>query len=108
MRENLSFIKTLDRYKGFTLLDNPVRFNELLKNKNLDMVQLHSIAPVMEDDKPVDIIGFCGGFKWKDGVITSLDGDSYNDNFYVYGYEEFSNEPMGVSKGIDILVGDDW
>ena len=34
-------LKSSDRYKGFTLLDNPVCFKDMFKGKVFDAVQLH-------------------------------------------------------------------
>jgi hypothetical protein len=100
-------ISTLERYKDFTILDNPVIFSDLFVNKNIDVVQLHSTQIINMDDHK-DIVGFCGQCEWKNNQIKSLDGDSYSDNMKVYGYEWFSNEEEGIRVGVDILVGEDW
>ena len=95
------------RYKDFTFLDESIPFKELFANKNIEYVQVHSLK-VIETDAYRGIIGFCGTFKWEDGFITSLDGDSYSKDMMVYGYNYFEYEEASDGIGLDILVGDDW
>lgn len=100
----------LERYKDFTYLDKPEKFCELMANKNYDTVQVHTAAPAEDND----IVGFCGSFSWKDNVLKSLDGDSYNQNMLVYGYSEFTSSKVvdekcvNDEKCLDILVDNDW
>lgn len=101
-------LKTSDRYEGFTFLDKPVCFKDMFKDKDFDVVQLHSTQIIDIGNGVKDIVGFCGIFRWTDGKIYPLDGDIYYDDFKILGFEEFQNIPMGVNVGIDILVGDDW
>ena len=49
-----------------------------------------------------DIIGFAGQCEVKNGEIIPLDGDTYNPDMTIYGYN------MGSGRGLDILVGSDW
>lgn len=86
------------RYDGFTILENPVLFSELFKDKNISLVQLHDVNVFGLDGKEY-ICGFAGTFKWKNNKIIPLDGDSYSDKMEVLGYEWFNNY-----KSIDILV----
>lgn len=106
MNELKEFIKNSDRYSKFTLLNEPIPFKELFKDKNFDCVQLHSAQTFTYKNGTKDIVGFCGVFNWTDNTIKPLDGDSYNDNFTVLGYERFSTQ--NKNNCIDILVGDDW
>ncbi len=101
------FLKDNERYKGFTILDKPIKFEDYFADKNIDVVQLHSIE-TYGDEHNKDVIGFCGVCKWKEGKIEALDGDSYTSQMTIYGYEWWSNEEEGIEKGIDILVGTDW
>lgn len=99
------------RYKDFTILDNPVPFNEFAKDQDIQLVQTHSTQIVQVGNEPPYkkfIIGFCGQFGWKDNKLNSLDGDSYSDSMMVLGYEWFTNEEKGITKGLDILTGEDW
>ena len=99
---NVDKVFTLTKYKRFTRLIEPLPFNEVFKNTNIELVQVHCIEWCM----PSDIIGFCGTFKYENNEIISLDGDSYNKEALVYGYNWFENEDN--IKCLDILVGDDW
>lgn len=101
-------IMNSERYKDFCLLDTPIPFKEMFKNKDFDVVQLYSTQIITHKDGSKHLIGFCGAFKWKNRKIISLDEDSYCDDFKVLGYTEFKNEKEGISSGIDILVGNDW
>ena len=100
----IKYLKGATRYKGFTLLEDPVRFNDLFAGKEYEKVQLFCTDTIENDGDVVGICGFCGICSWKNGKITPLDGDSYNSEMAVYGYEEWGNG----EKGIDVLVGTDW
>lgn len=104
----LDIIKKEDRYKDFTILEKPIKFKDLFKDVDFDVVQLHSTQVYELKNGEKDIVGFCGLFKWKNNKIKPLDGDSYYDGFTVIGYEKFTNEEDGINSGIDLLVGDDW
>ena len=109
MDELKNILKNSYRYSHFTLLDDTVPFNELFKDQNFDLVQVHStelIGSNTNSDK--DIVGFCGIFEWKNNTLKSLDGDSYNESMNVIGYETITNEKENITAGIDILVGNDW
>lgn len=106
MSELKEIIKNSDRYNKFTLLDEPISFEELFKDENFDCVQLHSTHIFSYKNGVQDIVGFCGVFSWINNDIKSLDGDSYSDNFKVIGYERFTTQDK--DKCIDILVDDDW
>ena len=93
-------VKDDPRYKGFTLSDNPVPFREQFK-EDIPVVQLHAILTPCG----VDIIGFCGVFKWEKGKVIPLDHDYYTDTFLVLGYEWFEHNG---EQCLDVLVGDDW
>ena len=92
-------------FEGFKLLDQPQKFSELFLNQNFDDVELVSIIRLMTEKK---VGRFLGAFEWKDNEIESLDGDSYNTDMTVYGYEFFENPEAGVLNGVSILVGNDW
>jgi len=102
-----SIIKKSNRYSNFILLDSPIPFDELFKDKNFELVQLHSTQIIGKGDIK-DIVGFCGVFYWQNNEIIPLDGDSYNKSMMVLGYEMFKNEEENISTGLDILVGNDW
>lgn len=100
-KELKSILAANEWYSDFTLLDSPVPFSKWAKNKNYPTVQVHDTT-VFEWDDGDDILGFVGAFKWEDNQLTSLDGDTYNPDMPVIGYEEFDG-------GVDILVkGGEW
>lgn len=90
-----------ERYKNFTLLKRPKPFSIFAKNKNYLCVQVHSLEQI----RGGGIVGFCGEFGWDVDKLTPIDGDSYNPNMMVFGYNTFFH--LG-HKCLDILVGDDW
>lgn len=94
----LKQLKKQERYRDFTIFEEPVPFESFAKGKSYKTVQLHSIQPVLGQG----IVGFCGVAKWEKDNILSLDGETYTKSMSIYGYEEFGN------GGIDVLVGDDW
>lgn len=90
-----------ERYADFKILDAPAPFAEWAKDKDYPTVQLHDTT-VYKWDGGADIVGFAGVFAWEDNQLTSLDGDTYNPDMPVVGYEEFDG-------GVDILVkGGEW
>ena len=102
MTEELkSVLAANERYSSFTLLDVPVPLSEWAKDKDYPTVQLHDTTVYKWDDG-ADVVGFAGVFAWEDNQLTSLDGDTYNPDMPVIGYEEFDG-------GVDILVkGGEW
>ena len=102
MTEELkSILAANERYSNFKILDTPVPFAEWAKDKDWPTVQVHDTT-LYKFDYGTDIVGFVGVFEWKDNVLTSLDGDTYNPDMPVIGYEEFED-------GVDILVeGGKW
>lgn len=90
------------KYASFNLLDEPVPFDVLMKDKDFKLIQVYST----EIDSANDIVGFCGEFAWKDNKLEPLDGDSYNPHMTVYGYKEWSCNL--IQEGLNILVGEDW
>lgn len=100
-------IRKNNRYKNFTLLENPVKFCDMQAGNNIDMVQIHS-TQTFGNPADLHIVGFAGQFSWKDNTIIPLDGDSYNPEMTVYGYEWFENKEKGINRGLDILVDSDW
>ena len=93
-------IKKLPRYQNFTIVEDPISFNEMFKDTNIDVVQLHSVEVIADT-----IVGFCGVFMWHDNTLTPLDGDSYSENVLVLGYDWFEHNG---EKCLDILVDNDW
>jgi len=92
-------LSNLSRYKNFTILDEPIAFNTLFRDKDFSTVQLHSIETCGDDD----IVGFCGVVSWIDEELTPLDHDSYYPSMKVYGYEEWNKNGETM---LDILVFD--
>ena len=115
-------IKNIERYKGFTILDEPIPFSKFAKNKEYDVVQVHltQVIDIGTTDENgfhfdgYDIVGFAGVFEWKSNTLKSLDGDTYNKNMNVLGYSRFytavRNDDGKIinQQCLDILVGDDW
>lgn len=106
--QSVDKLKEIEGYTDFTILDTPVKFSDLFKNRNFDVVEVHSIQKVNFDKCKEDIVGFCGTFRWKNNKLESLDGDSYNRDTLIYGYEEFTNKEYNVDSGLSILVGNNW
>ena len=90
-------VRNIDRYKKFTYLHESIRFNKCFKNQNFDLVQVHDINPIGDVG---EVLGFVGTFKWENNKIISLDGDSYEPDMKIYGYNKFAD------KKVDILVMD--
>lgn len=96
-----------DRYKNFKFFSTPIPLKELIQDKKIEVVQVHS-TQIYGEGENKDIVGFCGQFSCKDGKITPLDGDSYNENMTVIGYSWWTNKESKIELGLDILVGNDW
>lgn len=96
---DISIIKTNPRYKNFQCFERPIAFNELFRDTDYDVVQVHDMMPL---DDPV---GFVGVFKWKSNALTPLDGDTYNANMPVWGFNVFINKDM--QECLDVL-SDNW
>ena len=107
-------------YKNFTFIDYGVSLTDLLEEDLLEdkeiendglLIQIHSIESLRDKEDNVNgIVGFVGQCEFKNGKIAPLDGDTYNPEMTVYGYNWFtySNPDMGSGRGLDILVGSDW
>ncbi len=106
MSEWKKIIKTIERYKDFTIEDDPKPFNALFAGKDIPCVQVHSVELCGDDD----IVGFCGVFLWNGDSVPAtvgpLDGDTYYPDMLVLGHHWF--EGKNGYKCLDILVGNDW
>ena len=87
------------RYKNFKILDEPQCFSDMYKDRDFETVDVHSVYVISN----TQILGFCGSFQWKNGYVIPCDGDTYNREMLVLGYEY--DERVDV---LDILVGNDW
>ena len=99
----IDYLKTIDRYKNFTFLEDPVPFNEFFQGENYSLVQLHDIHNCGSVDQP-EIVGFAGAFQWVGDILTPLDGDTYYDDMLITGYNKFDYKG---DTGLDILV-EEW
>ena len=99
--ENLDYVKSNERYEDFIFLDKPIIFNEFFRDKDYDVVQIHDINRLNIKGHENEIIGFAGAFKWKNNNLIALDGDSYDSNVKVYGYDILDDNS---EKVLDILV----
>lgn len=109
INELKKIIKHSERYKDFILLDNPISFKDFFKDKDFDVVQIHSGEMFdVPGEKEKTIVGFCGMFSWQNNILKPLDGDIYSPSMDIIGYKEFSNEEEKINTGLDILVGDEW
>lgn len=103
----LMVAKNSTRYKDFTFFDKPqdkpVPFDELMKNEDIDCVQVH-LLQTYECEGHKDLVGFAGIFEWKNNILKSLDGDTYNPKSLVYGYSWFKTKDG--KRCLDILVED--
>ncbi len=88
------------RYQDFTILNNPVLFNEFARDKNIDCVQPHVIISA----KDKTFITWAGSFEWKNNELNSLDGDCYNETMKILAYEWFENKEINIECGLDIIV----
>lgn len=87
-------LKKNERYEDFTFLDDgPVVFSKYFKDRNIPIVQVHNTTEIGDGI-------FSGQFKWEQGKIVSLDGDSYDDPVVV-GYNWFEHKGQNC---LDILV----
>ena len=93
-------LKKSARYSGFKFLDTPVICDEYFKGRNYEIVQLHDMTPIADDD----IIGFAGVVKWENDKLSPLDGDSYTAKMPVWGFSEFEDNGKLC---LDILV-EEW
>lgn len=103
--EMRAYLKSTERYADFEIVDEPERFNKFFANENFDVVQVHDVAPIEIDGK-IGVCGFAGQFSWIDGVLKPLDGDCYNKETLVLGYDKFETEDG--KHCIDIMVAEDW
>ena len=95
-----------ERYKDFTLFEKGIPFLEWIKDKGeVKLIQVHDITPI----EKIDFCGFCGVFAWNGSKIESLDGDCYNEDMEILGFDTFDTTLEGKEiKAYDILVGSDW
>lgn len=76
-----------ERYKDFLFLEKPTEFDKTdLFSDEYAEIQLHDVSKI--PGYP-EVVGFCGVFKIENGEIISLDGDSYDPQMIVVGYQEF-------------------
>lgn len=92
-------VNKVDRYSNFTVLNKPVPFNKAFSGMDIPIVQVHMV----DSENISEICGFCGGFEWVGDRLRPLDGDSYDPEMLVYGYNWFMCE---CGNGLDILVSD--
>ena len=62
-KELKELILSKDRYNDFTILDNPVSFKDLFKDRDYDVVQVHDTTLFSYEDGEKDIVGFSGVFE---------------------------------------------
>ena len=91
------------KYSRYEMLTEPVKWCDFAKNKDYDHVSVHAYLQTTPFTNST--ILFVGAFEWHNNNLESLDGDIYNNDMLVYGYEEWNDN---VTKGIHIIVGDDW
>lgn len=90
---------SMDRYKNFIYLEQPMEFcNTLLFSDKYNLIQIHDNTPVGEDN----IVGFAGVCKVENGEVIPLDGDSYTKYMTVIAYEEFTTD--NGKLGLNLLV----
>lgn len=91
-------IKNHPRYKRFTFFEVPVAFNEYFKDKDYNLVQVHDISDC------TDPVGYVGDFEWKSNVLKPLDGDTYNEDMTIWGFNVFINKD--IQECLDVLSTD--
>ncbi len=86
------------RYKNFIYLNKETIFEDLFRDKNYPIVQLHDTTPCGDS-----IVGFCGTCSWINNELKPLDHDSYTSKMTVIAYSEFEHEDKVC---LDIIVTD--
>ena len=97
-------VLNIDRYKGFIILDDPRKFKEISELNCLQkpIVQLHDMTSI---NNGKDIIGFCGVTMWENGKLIPLDGDNYDSDMLIYGYNiTHIKDNFGSKILVDILI----
>lgn len=90
-------VKKLKLYADYTILDNPIKFNEWLKDSEYIIVEVHSIEKWLDT-----VVGYVSIFGWEKNKMTLIDGDQIDPKTVVYGYKAFSSE--NVENGLNILI----
>ena len=83
--------KTNERYDDFVFISGSTNmpFRLFAADDNYHIVQVYDLSIIPSAD---DIVGFAGQFRWENKKITSLDGDSYNPDMTIWGYEIFRDD----------------
>ena len=74
-------VKKLKLYADYTILDNPIKFNEWLKDSEYIIVEVHSIEKWLDT-----IVGYVSIFGWEKNKMTLIDGDQI-DPKTIDGYD---------------------
>lgn len=81
-----------------------MKVKDLIKDKDYDYIffrlKLKPGSPLPNDEI---FIGCC---KSKNGILISLDGDTYNEEEGVVSYEEWSRD--GILNGLTVVVRSEW
>ena len=112
MKDWKEIVKNSERYSDFIILDEPMSFKEFATDHgDIDLVQVHSTSVMELSNGECDIVGFAGQFRWRNNRLIPLDGDTYNEDMTVLGYDWFypvADTHLLSGECLDILVGDDW
>ena len=96
------------RYDDFVFIKDSfsdstnIPFSAFAKDDNYHIVQIYDLSLISDAD---DIVGFAGQFRWENNKITSLDGDSYNPDMTIWGYEIFRDDDGNTCLTV---LSNDW
>lgn len=74
---------------------------DLIKEKDYDYIEYRITIPSGSNI-------FAGHFSSKDGLIISLDGDSYSASEEILSYKEWSKPQNNIKNGLTVVVKGNW
>ena len=80
---------------------------DLISKNDYDYIEWRVVLPKRFGD--IDI--FCGICKSVNGVLISLDGDTYSEDTEIIRYEEWVNLENGIDNGltvVELIEEEDW
>lgn len=94
-----------DKYGSFIILDKPIKFSELFKNRDIQYIQLYKmITSEQELNQNITEVIFVGIFQWINNEVYSLDKGSYSKDMIVVGYSWYKDD---VRRFLEILIKSD-
>ena len=92
-----------EKYKSFMMFKKSRTFEELFKDREFDIVQVHRFIPMKNRDNDViDFLHFKGAFTWNSVYMNYVNNEASPTKWKIYGYRESG---AGTSERIlDILI----